>query len=446
MYRKTDLYKLSDTFDRNSNDIALLYGTPDNGLSEIISDFIKDKECFYYLAMSVDDRTQKRLFAAQLHEQTKSPLFPDDDYGKLIGSFINDHPEKGKKLIVFDNLENLLRENTTFINYIANMISEDCNPSSVMFLLVSDDPVWVECDMLRLIGAKSSEISCVVGLKEYTPSEFYSAFPKMPLSDMIAIYSVLGGKSSYYDGITEETTFRSFISGLIQKWSAPGHDHDEFLPRNTREAALYNTILVNIASSSGKLNDLHVATGIDRAKLAVYLKKLTDNGIVEKVGSAVYRIKDGLIRFYYRFVFPNISSVVIMNADRFYRRFIEHGIYDFIEDVYPQFCMEHIRWLEKEDRLNFRVTAIERFHDKYKAIDFVIVAAGGNMIACACRYNAPHMAYKTYEDVRTSVRRNKLLCDNIWLFSASGFDQKLSMFQKVTLGVKLIEGKDQRLR
>ena len=107
--------------------------------------------------------------------------------------------------------------------------------------------------------------------------------------------------------------------------------------------------------------------------------------------------------------------------------------------------MEHVRWLQQHDLLNFKVSSIERYYDKRGAIDFVVIAAGGSAVACKCRYASPHMSYRAYEDVRSAIRRNKINSDNIWLFSASGFDQKLSMFGSVTPGIRLIECTDQRL-
>ncbi len=455
MYRPKDLQFLQDLFNRSSNDIAVLYGSRYNGLAEIIGEFIKDKECLYYRACAVSEKTQKELFAGELRDQTRSPILPNDDYEKLILSYIGDQTEH-KKLIVFDDFQYLIKGNPTFLNFIASLLSDKCRPGSVMYLLVSDNVKWIEKDMIRLIGRKSSEISGIVKLNDYTATEFRDCFPQMPISELIALYSVIGGKSSLYDMITEKTTMREFIIDRIEEVAKRHFDESEFLPRDIREPQLYNTILLYMAGGDGKLSEIHNATGLDRAKLSVYIKILAENDIVEKAESAAvgdpantlkasYLIKEPIVRFYYRFIFPHVSSLSVMGAERFYRRFIEHDIFSFLEESYPLFCMEHIRWLEREGRLNFRMASIEKYYDKNGAIDFVIVAAGGNVIACKCRYAAPHMSYKAYEDAKAAVRRNKIPCDNIWLFSASGFDQKLAMFGSVTPGVKLIDGADQRL-
>ena len=271
---------------------------------------------------------------------------------------------------------------------------------------------------------------------------------------MIGIYSFVGGRSGRYNGITNESTLKDVIISYLGMWDIH-RDPDHYLPRGIREPSLYNTILVHLSSGAGKLSRLHELTGVDRAKLAVYLKTLGEHGIVEKIDSepvgddtvkGSYRIREGIVRFYYRFVFRRASSLFMNGPDRFYKKYIEHEIYTFIDEFYPFFCMEHINWLKNESRLNFKVASVGEYHDKDGAIDFVIVAAGGSVIACACQYSTGLMSFKRYEEVKASVRKNHMNCDNIWLFSAGGFDQKLTMTESVSIGLKLIEGHDQRLR
>ncbi len=456
MYRKQDLQYLQGIFERPSNDIAVLYGRQSSGLFHLLSDFIRDKQHLYYRAVAVGDNTQRRLFAGELHDQTRTPIFPNDDYDKLISTYISENTDR-KKVIVFDDFRYLLKDNRTFINFLAQLLFHQTEPGSCMILLASDDIRWVENDMIRIIGRKSSEISGIIKLNGYTATEFSQSIPEIPLAELMGIYSVAGGRCSLYDTISKDTTTRSFIMDILRKMADDDWNCDHFIPKDIREAGVYNTILMAIAQGSGKLNDLHNATAIDRAKLSVYLKTLIEYALVSKLTSSdvgegantvkgTYMIDDRLALFYYRFVYPHLSSLRLMGSDRFYRRYIENDIQQFVGEYYPHFCLEHVRWLRDNNLLNFKVSSIEEYHDKNNAIDFVVIAAGGSVIACKCRYQGPHMSYQAYEDVRATVRRNKINCDNIWLFSASGFDQKLSMFGNVTPGVRLIDGTDQRLR
>lgn len=444
MYRKTDLQFLQDMFDRKTNDIALLYGLHSSGLSEIVSDFIKDKECLYYRAAEVSDSAQKMLFSGELHDQTRSPIVPNDDYEKLIDSFINDGNDK-KKIIVFDDFQFLIKENPTFINFLAHFLFEKCVAGSAMYLLVSDDIHWIERDMIRIIGKKSSEITAVLKVNEYNPSEFYECFPGMPLSELIGIYSFIGGKSLFYNDIKDNTTLHDLVISQLSKCENVFFDTNRCLPRDIREPMLYNTLLVHLAQGTGKLNDLHMITQVDRAKLSVYLKALIENDLVEKAGTAFYRIKDKTVNFYYRFIFPHFSSIRVMGTQKFYKKYIESAILSYIEDTYHLFCMEHIRWLARNSRLGFMVTSVDEFHDKNKAIDFVIVAAGSSVIACSCMYSDSPMPYSRYEAVKTSVRKNKLNCENIWLFSTGGFDDRITTLSSADQGVVLFNGEGQYL-
>lgn len=444
MYRRSDLTILQEIFDRSTNDIALLYGERSCGLLEIVNDLMKDKECMYYRACSVSEEAQKEMFYAELFEQTKFPIIPSEDYEKMITSYIND-PSGRKKLIILDDFQFIIKEHPSFINFLTYLLFEKCENGRVMYLLVSDDIRWIERDMVKIIGKKSSEISRVLKINEYSPMEFRDCFPDMPLSEMVAIYSFIGGKSMYYNGITKDTTLHDLILNQLHKSEQEYYNANLFLPREIREPNLYNTLLYYLAAGRCKLNDLYKLTGMERAKLSVYLKMLMDCGIVEKKGTGSYWIKESMTRFYYRFMFPHLSSLATTGANRFYKKFIENGLSDFIADIYPLFCMEQIKWLKDRGRLNFNVASIEEFYDKYKAIDFTITAVGSNVIACSCSYDLPRMPYTRYEDVKESVKKNRLNCENIWLFSATGFDEKLCELAKEDPSLKLIEGSDQRL-
>ncbi len=456
MYQKSVLSFLQDMFARNSSDIAILYGQRAQGLGEIVSDFSKDKDCLYYTAGAFSIEMQRRIFIQEFHDQTKLPIFTNDDYDKLLSSYINEDSGK-KKVVIFDDFQYLMKEERTFINFLSSLLSRHSNTGKAMLLLVSDDIGWVENDMIKIIGNRSSEISGVIKLKDYTATQFYQAFEGLSLSEAIGIYSFLGGKSAYYNDITPESRTRDVIMKQLSAWADDNRCPFGMLPRDIREPMLYNTILLNMAKGPIKLADLHKMTLTDSAKLSVYLKVLIKSGIVEKVTSAgvgksentqkgMYRIKEPLTKFYYRFVLPHMSSLLLLGPDRFYRRFIENELASFIDETYPLLCMEHIRWLADNRKLNFTVSSIEEYHDKTDAIDFVIIAAGGSAIACKCSYSSLHMSYREYEKAAEAVRKNKINCDNIWLFAAGGFDQKLTITETVTPGLKLIDGHGQKLR
>ncbi len=456
MYRKQDLQYLQDIFDRDSNDIAIVYGKSRGVLSELISDLIRDKNCLYYCASSVIEKTQIELFSGEVHEQTKSVIFSSTDYNRLLGSYLTEASDD-KKLVVFDNFRFLIKENPTLINFLSQLLFSQSKSGSVMVVLADSDVSWVENDMVKIIGRKSSEISGIVKLNDFTPTDMGKAFPQMPLSEVVGIYAVIGGMSGMYNSLSSESTQKDVILDLLSKWSGYDHDPDAFLPRQVREPSVYNSILTYIASNTNKLNDLHKAMDIDRAKLSVYLRNLIEADILKKAVSAkvgdgkntvkgMYLICDRLTLFYYRYVFPRLSSLHLLGPERFYRRYIEKTLPEFMEEAYPLFCMEQVKWAASEGMLSFKVSSIEDYYDKDGAIDFVIIAAGGAVIACSCRYRPPHMSYKAYEDIKKSVRKNKIECDNYWLFSVHGFDQKLSMSSAVSYGLKLIEGLDQRLR
>ena len=454
MYHKRDLQILQGIFDRSTNDIAILYGSLKDGLYELVRDFARDKESLYYLATPVTPEMQRMLFTGQLRRQTKTGT--GDDYETAISSYLL-AASGSKRIIILDNFQYIIRDNPTFINYLSSLIFEGDRRYDLMFLLVSDDIKWVEKDMVRLIGKKSSEISAVIKLNGFTPAELQREFPQMPQEELVKIYSVLGGNCLYYNDLTDKTKAPEVIKRLLAKCNDTFFLPSHFLPGDIREPAIYNTILACIAAKEAKLNDIHNMLKMDRAKLSTYMRILEENGIIEKlkgaqvgdtgnIKKATYRIKDLTVRFYYRFIFDALSQLRILGEDRFYKRYIEGGFPDYIEDIYPLYCMEHVKWLNSENRLNFAVETIEEYFGKSGAIDFVIVAKGGGIISCACNYKEQDMKYSRLLQIRDDIRHNKLSCDNIWLFSAGGFDKGIRDAAEEDAGIKLIGFSEQSLR
>ena len=81
-----------------------------------------------------------------------------------------------------------------------------------------------------------------------------------------------------------------------------------------REPAIYNAIIRAVATGSSKISEIASKVGIDNAKASNYIDKLIELGIIEKETPAaapkssrktIYGIKDGMFRFWYKFIPQN---------------------------------------------------------------------------------------------------------------------------------------------
>ena len=453
---KEDIARLDAGFMRKQNEITVIYGERENGLTDLLMQFNKDKEGFYFCARKCDYITQMRVFINELYSSAKLSSPKSADIASVLSEYIKSTP--AKKVIIIDNFNYIIKESPSFLNMLCEVRSHLCPDNSCLFLLASDDIYFVRNNLVKTARRSSYEISEIYRVCERSLRSVYAEQRGISVSEYIGMVSVIGLNKMFWDDAKECGNTRSLIVSYMLDTTGRYIEHMSSLFGNyVREPAVYNTILYNIAGDKNKLNDIHASTGYDRAKLSVYIKNLIAMGILYKaegvpigdehaVKSGVYYFIDPGVHFYYRFIFPNLSALYMLSRERFYRKYIENGLHMHIEHYYSLFCIEQLRYLNENQKLPFSISHIEKYYDKREAIDIVAWDDEGNIIICGCRYRAPHMSYSQYEDIVKSAESAKLDFKAIYLFSADDFDQKLSLNSKMHKELVLINGKGQRLR
>lgn len=173
---------------------------------------------------------------------------------------------------------------------------------------------------------------------DFTDTEDFLA--GMSREDAALLYAATGGVAEYLDFVdtsvcAEENLIRLFFEPSGRLVEEP----DNLLKQELREPKRYSTILAAIASGASKNNQIATKTAISSGALTNYLDALIDLGIVSRetpwvapgargaVGSGgadsrgaspdggrsgrntIYRIQDGCFRFWYRFVWANLSPI-----------------------------------------------------------------------------------------------------------------------------------------
>ena len=105
---------------------------------------------------------------------------------------------------------------------------------------------------------------------------------------------------------------------------------------------------------------------IPRNKISVYLKTLIHHDFAykaysygnagrENVVKGVYKIADPLIDFYFRFIYPNESSLMQMPSDKFYDIFISAGMQSYVNEYFKTVCREYLFKLEERGLFPFEI-------------------------------------------------------------------------------------------
>lgn len=450
MYRNNDLLYLENVFARNSNDIIVVYGDNKSDITDLYLNFIKDKKYFYYDSPNVEFKVQRELFSNEVHNQNIIPAYINFDYDKMFLSYLEESNDT-KKVIIINDFVNILSLNPTFIKIMLNSISEVCKNNSVLIILSTTNVKWVENDMINDLKSVIYEMSSVYRVEPFSIEECINIAKNINTYEVFKLYNALGGNICFWSNILKYDSFKNAIIDLLEnKNSILFIEGSRILPEDFRNPSVYNTILYGLAKGANKLNDLYELTGIERAKLSVYLKSMISYGLIIKDESieigqnqntikGSYEINDPFVKFWFNYIFPNYSSLTLTSGDRFYKKYIEPTYNNYIENTFPMYCIEKIKRLNDNGSLDFGIVDIGLYYDKNRIIDFVIIDNSNDIILCKCFCGKSHMQFKVYEDVKASAKQANIDYSKIILFSANGFDQKLTMTSRVDRSLLLID-------
>jgi AAA+ ATPase superfamily predicted ATPase len=151
-------------------------------------------------------------------------------------------------------------------------------------------------------------------------SEF---FPNYTAEERVATYAVLGGVAGYWERFEPETSLVDNIrQHLFRRMGMFRSEPMVLISDLVRETRNYEATLRAIASGNRTPAKMSQATGISSPNLVPYIKRLVELGFVERRLPATipiaqrrtttrsrYHLSDPYLRFYFRFMEPNLELI-----------------------------------------------------------------------------------------------------------------------------------------
>lgn len=461
MNREKELHYLTNLYNRNQSALVVVYGKRGVGKTTLLQNFMKDKPGIYYQAREVSEREQLYQLSAELSADGYSiPEFPD--YRQVFDAITKNHlskegrqPSDGKMVLVFDEFQSLLKGENSFVEALVEL-SEAKLP--VFLVLISSSIGFVENSLIKKIGRAAYTISGFLKVRELSFREISGYYKAYSMEQLIETYSILGGITAYLQCFDKTRSTKENICEFILKENAFLRIRgSSILTEELREPAVYYSILSALAAGKRKLNDLYRHTGFSRAKISVYLKTLMELEIVEKVFSydtsgkenvqkGLYQISYPYVHFWFRFLYPNLSSLSTMTADNFYRTYIAPDLREYGSLYFAKICREYMDFLNEDKMLPFVYVKSGVWAGKDGMIDLLASSKEGKMLAMFARYSKEKVTIEDYRRYLDRLAQAKVTVEECYLFSASGFDERILMEAKVNIHLHLKNVKEEPIR
>lgn len=432
--REKELQYLNDYYKKSGTQILVVYGQKGIGKTSLLEQFIEDKDCFYYEAISCSTR-QQRVFMASHLEDMGITVSEYPEFEELFS--VIEESKDNKKILVIDEFQNMCKTDNEFFEALYTYINREEKKNEMFIILCSSSIGWVENSMVAKLGSLSRMLSGFYKIKELKYQDFKEHFPLFSQEDSVGAFSILGGIPGLWQYFNDEFTLRENIENFILQSKERLFDYgQQYVAEELRETAVYNTLLGALADGKKKLNDLHRHTGFSRAKISVYLKNLMQLEIVEKVFSfdtegrdntqkGIYQIKHPYVHFYYRYLFPNQTKIFVWETSEFYDQFIAPTFKSFVSNCFQQVCQE---FLERESALGRLPGKFEnkgQWVGKKGNIDFIFQDEDEEILAGICNWEKEMVMYEDYQLFMECQESAKVKAEYVILFSSENFDNRL---------------------
>jgi len=383
--RERELAVLSAAYEQKGSAFIPIYGRRRIGKSELILQFLRKAQGLYFLGKTAPAALQLRELMREASRALNEPLLAQTSPESFKHAFelITERIPAGKKFVIaLDEFQWMAQASPELPSMLQELWDRSWKRSGrIMLILCGSFIGFMEREVLGqkspLFGRRTAQIK--LGPLSYLEAAQFQ--PSASLVDRASTYFVCGGVPLYLEMFDPARSVEQNIEHAVLDEHSPLFREPDFLLREElREIETYYAVLLSLATGSATHKDIAVRTQIPERSLGYYLKQLEDLGYVGRrypltgskptARSVRYVLADPLLRFWFRFVFPNVSFLQHHGPTRTYRELIRPELDSYFGLCFEQLCREALPWIYRRERVS-AAYEIGQYWDREVQVDLV---------------------------------------------------------------------------
>lgn len=355
--RQRELQALQAQWDSNQFELAIVYGRRRVGKTYLLNYFLESHSGAYMVGLESGVANNLASLSTAVYRATR--MMPPDQVQSTLPPFSSvtaafthlfEYSLTHRVLFIVDEYPYLAESIPSVSSELQALIDAYKERSQLMLILCGSSMSFMEHQVLGhkspIYGRRTSQYK----VQPFTYLETRQMVPHLSIEDSAIAFGVTGGVAEYVSYFRNGESLDATITSLF--FTPTGRLVDEpsnLLKQELREPRQYNAILSAIASGASRNNEIATRVGLSTAAMNNYLKNLIDLQIIEKiqpVGSAsnksVYRIKDSMYTFWYRFVEPNQSGIENFTGHLVYDAYVKSQIPHFMGPVFETMAHQYV--------------------------------------------------------------------------------------------------------
>ena len=365
-----------------------VYGRRRIGKSELILRFMAAKPGVYYLGKQSPADLQVREFLAEASAALDMPLLAElriDNWRLALLTIVEQwsatHP--GEKIILaLDEFQWIAASSPEILSELQHCWDRQWKPQGNVLLIVCGSYLgFMERDVLGKTSPLFGRRTAQLHLQPFGYQEAAAFHPRWSVTDQARAYFLVGGVPQYLlcfdDAHSIETNIRE---NVLDEFSPLSQEPTFLLREELREVAHYQAILFAIASGAPTIRTIANTTGLPERSLHYYVQQLAALGYVMRIhpldrGRPNPRqmrlaIRDALLKFWFRFVFPNTSILRSAGPNRAFAERIAPALDAWFGGCFEQLCREALPFIYAHEGVHAGF-AVGAYWSKETQIDLV---------------------------------------------------------------------------
>lgn len=429
--RKEESSILEDEYGKRSS-LVIIYGRRRVGKTALIDNFLRNKvNSLYFLATEESSPLNLERFSSSVSKLLGIPSAMFRDWESAL-----DAATKGRKTVVaIDEFQYLAQADPALPSVFQHAWDTILSKRDVMLILCGSFIGMMEKYTLNYSSPLYGRRTASIKLGPLTFSDVCSVSKGIAYRSLVERYAVTGGVPRYME-IMNGTSLEEDVCRHIFSRNGILHEEPLFLLKDeVKDPVNYISILRTIAAGNRKVSDIAGRMEVPSNRLSPYLSTLTDMEILERAvpvtennpercRNGIYRIKDGLIGFWFAFVYPYMEYLDKGHADAAMENFRARFDESFASFAFENICRE----IAANELKGYRKTG--SYWDRDTEIDVVAVDPDGRRIfAGECKFRREEkVTVKVLESLKAKcakVRDFEGYSLEYGMFSVSGFDENL---------------------
>ncbi len=429
--RKEESSILEDEYGKRSS-LVIIYGRRRVGKTALIDNFLRNKvNSLYFLAIEESSPLNLERFSSSVSKLLGIPSAMFRDWESAL-----DAATKGRKTVVaIDEFQYLAQADPALPSVFQHAWDTILSKRGVMLILCGSFIGMMEKYTLNYSSPLYGRRTASIKLGPLTFSDVCSVSKGIAYRSLVERYAVTGGVPRYME-IMNGTSLEEDVRRHIFSRNGILHEEPLFLLKDeVKDPVNYISILRTIAAGNRKVSDIAGRMEVPSNRLSPYLSTLTDMEILERAvpvtennpercRNGIYRIKDGLIGFWFAFVYPYMEYLDKGHADAAMENFRARFDESFASFAFENICRE----IAANELKGYRKTG--SYWDRDTEIDVVAVDPDGRRIfAGECKFRREEkVTVKVLESLKAKcakVRDFEGYSLEYGMFSVSGFDENL---------------------